>query len=107
MAESAPDCDWLNYVTPNASRWKPPGSHKTRDQYNEKDAFRCRPHSEVLAHSEQLVSQKEWALVAYQAGQFAGQFAYQEFMRYFGATVLLDRPAWATKPSGMTILICP
>jgi hypothetical protein len=94
--DQAPDCDWLDYVTPNASTWS--SDPKTRDQFREKSSLMCATIEEVNAHSKSLVEQMEWAWAAWQAGKFMGDFALEEFKRYFQAKIVLAKPSWATSP---------
>jgi hypothetical protein len=96
----APDCEWLNYITPNASRYTPPGTDHTRAQYKEKDNYRCRPIEEIQTHSQALIEQMDWAWSQWNAGNFAkhvGSFAYAEFTRYFHSSVILPRPWWGSQ----------
>ena len=103
QSQHAPDCEWLGYILPNASHWKPPHLRETRDQFNEKDNYRCRDVASVNIHSALLLEQKQWALAMWNAGAFVGHFAYQEFMRYFGSSDLLPKPAW---DNSLTVKVC-
>lgn len=83
-------------VQDTSHKWDSFHKMKARDQFNETDPMRCQPIEVVRENSLLLVEQKEWSLRMYLTGMFKGDHAYTEFMKYFGASVVLMKPSWAT-----------